>query len=377
MNEQPPESSQEALDRRHMARALDLAMLGSFHVYPNPQVGCVIARGETVLAEGYHVRYGDVHAERAALAKLDPSELLDDVTLYVNLEPCSHHGQTPPCIDAVLESGIKRIVIAQRDPNPKVDGRSIERLMRREVDLKVGVLEQQARSINAAFNKFMTTTRPFVLAKWAMSLDGKIAARTGDSKWITGAAARSRVHEIRGHCDAIVVGIGTALKDNPRLTRRDAPGRDPARVVVDSTARIPEELGLVVSAKDHQTFLVTTSLADEKRLKRLRQRGVNIIKVSFEGKRVDVGDMLDQFGRRGWQRILVEGGGALLGSFFAHDLVDRVHCFVAPKIIGGDKAPSPAGGTGVSAISEALACSPMSVEQLGDDVLLTTDIHEW
>ncbi|MDF1662433.1 MAG: bifunctional diaminohydroxyphosphoribosylaminopyrimidine deaminase/5-amino-6-(5-phosphoribosylamino)uracil reductase RibD [Planctomycetota bacterium] len=377
MSEETELSSQEKLDRQHMARAIEIAAKGSYHTYPNPLVGCVIARGDLVLAEGYHKQFGGLHAEREAFAALDPKQSLDGASLYVNLEPCAHHGQTPPCIDAVLQSGIKRVVVAQRDPNPKVDGRSLEQLTKNGVELVTGVLEKEARELNVAFNKFMMTTRPFVIAKWAMSLDGKIAARGGDSKWITGEDARHRVHEIRGHCDAIVVGIGTALKDNPRLTRRGVEGRDPARVVVDSTARIPEELGLVATARDHQTFLVTTNLADPDRLKRLRSLGVNVIKVAFEGQRVDVNDMLDQFGRRGWQRILVEGGGALLGSFFAHDLVDRVHCFIAPKIIGGDKAPSPAGGTGVSAVSDALLCSPMKTEALGQDVLLTTDIHEW
>jgi diaminohydroxyphosphoribosylaminopyrimidine deaminase / 5-amino-6-(5-phosphoribosylamino)uracil reductase len=373
------ENSQEVteIDRKHMARALELAALGGFHVIPNPLVGCVIARGEEILAEAYHAQYGEAHAERAALANLAADLSLDGASLYVNLEPCAHHGQTPPCVDAVLSSGIKRVLIGQRDPNPKVDGRSLDLLQANGIKVITGVLEQEARRLNAPFNKFMIVNRPFVFAKWAMSLDGKIAAHTGDSKWITGEIARRRVHEIRGTCDAVVVGIGTALKDNPRLTRRDVEGRDPARVVVDSTARLPEELGLVATAKDHQTFLVTTHLADEKKIKRLRSLGVNIIKVGVEGKRVDVGDMLDQFGRRGWQRILVEGGGALLGSFFAHDLVDRVHCFVAPKIIGGEKAPSPAGGAGVSAISDALTCSPMTMEMLGQDVLLTTDVHEW
>lgn len=378
--------SQSEIDSQHMKRALDLAAKGSFRVHPNPMVGAVIARGAERLAEGYHVKYGELHAEQVALNDLaarDPEGRLDrsELSLYVTLEPCAHQGQQPPCVNAVLASGIRRVVIAQRDPNPKVDGRSLDILNRAGIEVVVSCHEAEARRLNSAFNKFMITERPLVTVKWAMSLDGKIAAHTGDSKWITSPRSRRRVHELRGQVDAIVVGLGTALHDNPRLTRRDVEGRDPVRVVVDSKARLAGEqyhgLHLIAEAKDHPTCLVTTELAQAKDINILRQKGLGVFQVPAEGQRVDVAAMLDKFGRRGWQHVLCEGGGQLLGSFFAHDLVDRLHCFIAPKIIGGQDAPTPAGGIGVSSVADALNTGPLEVETIDQDVLLSAQIHDW
>ena len=363
-----------------MARALELAARGSYHVDPNPRVGAVIARGDEVLAEGYHARYGEAHAEREALRALEggaPDARRSELSLYVNLEPCAHHGNTPPCADAVLRSGIGRVVVAQRDPNPVVDGKGLNLLRKAGIEVVTGVLEGPARRLNAAFNKFMLTDRPLVVAKWAMSLDGKIAARGGDSKWISGEDSRRRVHELRGRCDAVVVGVETALKDDPRLTRRGVEGKSPARVVVDSRARIHDGLVLVRDAREHPTFLVTTELAPKPRLSKLRSQGLGVITVPTEGQRVDVALMLDEFARRGWRQILVEGGGQLLASFFAHDLVDQVHCFVAPKIIGGHEAPSPVAGLGVRLVCDALGTGLLEAEQVGPDLLIRSTIHEW
>lgn len=365
---------------RHMRRALELASLGGYRVHPNPKVGCVIARGETVVVEGYHQEYGTNHAERNALEALEKLQLSSDeiaeLTMFVTLEPCSHHGNTPPCVQAILDSGIRRVYVAQRDPNPIVDGRGLDILNSSGIELHVGLLEKEARRLNAAFNKFMTTTRPLVIAKWAMSLDGKIAAYTGDSKWISGPESRKRVHEIRGHVDAVVVGVGTALADNPRLTRRGVEGRDPARVIVDSRCRCPFELGLIATARDIKTYLFCTELADIEKRKALRKLGVNVIVVPTEGKRVDVNAMLDEMGRRGWHSILVEGGGELLGSFFAHDLVDHIYTFIAPKIIGGD-APGPTRGQGFATVAEALPGQFSHVERFGDDLMVHCQIKEW
>lgn len=368
------------LAERHMRRALELAALAGFRAHPNPQVGCVIARQDQILAEGYHPEYGANHAEINALeqlAKLNLSKSeLAQLTLFVNLEPCSHFGKTPPCSEAILNSGIPNIYVAQRDPNPLVDGRGLDVLKAANINLHVGLLEREARQLNAAFNKFMTTTRPLVIAKWAMSLDGKIAAHTGDSKWISGVQSRQKVHEIRGRVDAVVVGVGTVLADNPRLTRRGVEGRDPARVIVDSKCRSPVELGLIATARERETYLFCTIFADLEKRKALRQLGVNVIVVPAEGTRVDVGALLDEMGRRGWHSILVEGGGELLGSFFEHDLVDHILTFIAPKILGGD-APGPTRGQGFATVAEALPGKISRVERVGKDVMIHCLVKEW
>lgn len=373
-------AEQRALDERHMARALELAARGTWKVAPNPKVGAVIARDDVGLAEGWHHEHGGPHAEVEAFRALAERQLeARGATLYVTLEPCAafEGKQTAPCVDAVLQSGVSRVVVAQRDPNPHVDGRSLDRLERAGIDVRTGVLEAQARALNGPFNKWMSERLPYVTAKWAMSLDGKIAARTGHSKWISGEESRRRAHALRGEVCAVVVGVNTVIRDDPLLTRRDAPGRDPARVVVDSGLRIPLESKLVKSASESQVLVITTEHAPEERVKPLRERGVGVVRVAAEASRVDPGALLDALARRRFQHVLVEGGGELLGSFFVHDLVDRVVCFVAPKIVGGDTAPGPARGEGVAEINEALKLVQLRSEPSGEDVVLTGLVHEW
>ncbi|MBI3722758.1 bifunctional diaminohydroxyphosphoribosylaminopyrimidine deaminase/5-amino-6-(5-phosphoribosylamino)uracil reductase RibD [bacterium] len=372
--------AQDDLDRKHMGRALELAARGSWRVAPNPKVGALVAHGEDVLAEGFHTEHGGPHAEVEALRALREKKLdARGSTLYSTLEPCGafEGKQTPPCVDAVVEAGFARVVVAQRDPNPQVDGRSLERLERAGISVRVGVLEREARALNGPFNKWMSEQRPYVTAKWAMSLDGKIAARSGDSKWISGEESRRRAHALRGEVDAVLVGVNTVLRDDPLLTRRDAPGRDPARVVVDSVLRIPLESKLVRSANTSPVLVVATESASDERVRALRDQGVGVVKVGSEASRVDPDCLLEALARRGYQHVLVEGGGELLGSFFAHDLVDRVVCFVAPKIVGGDAAPSPARGEGVSEVTRALRLVSLHSEPSGDDVVLSGLVHEW
>jgi len=365
-------------DEGFMDRAIELAARGATRVYPNPRVGAVIVRDGAIIAEGWHAEFGGPHAERAALAELQTKGLdAEGATLYINLEPCAHQGHTPPCAEAVIAAGFARVVVAQRDPNPKVDGLGLRAIEKAGIELCIGPREPEARRLNAAFNKFMLTNRPLVTAKWAMSLDGKIAAHTGDSKWITSDQARRRAHQLRGEVDAIAVGLRTVLADNPRLNRRDVPGKDPVRIVVDSLARIPTDCTLVTTAKELPTFLVATLLAPEERIKALRRLGVGIIQVPAECQHVDPNAMLDELGRRGWQHLLIEGGGTLLGSFFSHDLVDQIAAFVAPKIIGGRDAPTPAGGQGVASVADALALDCVELEQHGPDILIRALAHHW
>lgn len=371
-------SEQDATDQRHMARALELAARGAWRVAPNPKVGAVIVKAGAVIGEGWHPEHGGPHAEVEAFAKLEGHDARG-ATLYVTLEPCgAFEGKlTPPCVDRVLGSGIARIVVAQRDPNPSVDGRSLERLERAGIEVRVGVLEDEARALNGPFNKWMSDSGTYVTAKWAMSLDGKIASRSGHSKWISGETSRRRAHALRGEVDAVLVGVNTVLADDPLLTRRDAEGRDPARVVVDSALRIPLESQLVKTARESAVLIVATEDAPDDKVAALRQRGVGVIKVCPEGTRVDPTALLDALARRGFQHVLVEGGGELLGSFFAHDLVDRVVCFVAPKIVGGDRAPGPARFEGVADITQALKLVRLRAEPCGEDVLLEGLVHTW
>jgi diaminohydroxyphosphoribosylaminopyrimidine deaminase/5-amino-6-(5-phosphoribosylamino)uracil reductase len=372
--------AEDTLDRRHMARAIELAARGTWRVAPNPRVGCVIARGDSVVAEGFHSEHGGPHAEAEALRALKAKgEDARGAALYVTLEPCgAFEGKlTPACVEAVLASGVARVVVGQRDPNPQVDGRSLERLERAGIAVRTGILEAEARALNGPFNKWMSEERPYVTAKWAMSLDGKIASRSGHSKWISGEESRRRAHALRGSVDAVLVGVNTVVRDDPLLTRRDAEGRDPVRVVVDSALRIPLESRLVKTAKESALVVVTTEEAPEDRVKALRERGVGIVKVGAEASRVDPSALLDALARRGLQHVLVEGGGELLGSFFAHDLVDRVVCFVAPKIVGGDAAPGPARGEGVADVTQALKLVSLRAEPSGEDVVLEGIVHTW
>jgi diaminohydroxyphosphoribosylaminopyrimidine deaminase/5-amino-6-(5-phosphoribosylamino)uracil reductase len=373
-------TEQDALDARFMARAIELAALGTWRVSPNPRVGAVIARQTESLAEGWHKEHGGPHAEAEALREARARGLdLRGATLYVTLEPCgAFEGKlTPPCVEAVLGSGIERIVVAQRDPNPHVDGRSLDRLEKAGIGVRIGVLEDEARALNGPFNKWNSERVPYVTAKWAMSLDGKIASRLGRSKWISGEASRRRAHALRGEVDAVLVGVNTVIQDDPLLTRRDAEGRDPARVVVDSALRLSLESQLVKTARESAVLVVTTDHATEEGIKALRERGVGVVKVGAEASRVDPVALLDALGRRGYQHVLVEGGGELLGSFFAHDLVDRVVCFVAPKILGGDRAPGPARGEGVADVGEALKLVRLRAEPCGEDLVLEGLVHVW
>lgn len=365
-------------DRRAMARALALAARGDGRTAPNPRVGAVITRGGEVLAEGWHVESGGPHAEAAALGALTARGAdARGATMFVTLEPCAAFPgkRTPPCADALLAGGLARVVVAQRDPHPPVDGRSLERLQAAGVAVDVGLCEREARRLNGPWNKWARLQRPYVTAKWAMSLDGKIAARTGDSRWISGPESRRRAHALRGEVDAVVVGIGTALQDDPLLTRRDAPGRDPLRVVVDSRGRLPLERQLVRTAREVPVLLATTHAAEPARLRALEAFGVEVAALPGAGERVDPGALLEALGRRGVRHVLLEGGGALAAAFFERDLVDRVVCFVAPKVLGGDGAPGPVRGVGVDVVARAAALEGLTSTPSGDDVHLEAHVH--
>ncbi len=361
-------------DEQVMRRALRLAALGR-HASPNPMVGCVIVAPDgRIVGEGYHPQAGQPHAEVFALR--EAGDLARGATAFVTLEPCAHHGRTPPCADALLQAGIARVVAAMTDPDLRVAGRGLEKLRAGGVDVTVGVGELAARALNAAFLKHRATGLPWVVLKTAMTLDGKIAARTGDSRWITSATSRSAVHrQLRDRCDAVLTGIGTVLADDPALTTRltHRPGRNPLRVVVDSRCRIPMESQIVRrAAADGKTLIATTEAADSGRRQALEARSCQVLVCAADpAGRVDLRDLMGRLGTRGDViGVLVEGGGELAAGLFAGELVDRWLAFVAPKVIGGRDAPGPVGGVGLAQMADARAVREWRTRRSGPDFVI-------
>ncbi len=355
-------------DNNSMARAIQLAERGRGYVEPNPLVGAVLVRDGAIVGEGWHERFGQAHAEVNALNQA--GELARGATLYVTLEPCCHFGKTPPCTEAVIRAGVRRVVAAMLDPFPQVGGQGASRLREAGITVEVGLgeaWERSARQLNAPYLKRLRAGRPWVHAKWAMTLDGKIATRTGQSKWITGETPRAHVHKLRGRMDAILVGRGTLIADDPLLTARPPGPRTPARVVISATGNLPDSSKLLATIGD-APVLVFTANAD--RLIGWQLGGAEVIALPATTEGLDVGLALDELGRRGMTNVLVEGGGGLIGSFLDAGEIDEVHAFVAPQLFGGASAPSPVAGRGFGTVAEALRLQESTVEQIGDDVLI-------
>lgn len=356
-------------DEEFMREALQLARNAEGRTSPNPMVGAVIVRDGRIVAVGWHRKAGTPHAEVHALRMA--GDLAKGATLYVTLEPCAHYGRTGPCAKAVVEAGIRRVVIAMQDPNPLVAGKGIRILREAGVEVTCGVLEEEARKLNEVFLKWITEKMPFVVLKTAMSLDGKIATRTGASQWITGEAARLRVHRYRDRYDAILVGIGTVLADDPSLTTRlpDGTGRNPVRIIVDSKARTPL-VAKVVADKAARTIIAVTEAAPEARVAALRAAGVEVL-IAGRGPQVDLRLLCRQLGQQDICSIFVEGGGSIGFSFLQAGLVDKLHAFIAPKLIGGRTALTPVEGEGFAELKDAVELRDMEAEQLGADLLVT------
>jgi diaminohydroxyphosphoribosylaminopyrimidine deaminase / 5-amino-6-(5-phosphoribosylamino)uracil reductase len=352
-------------DESWMLRAIELAERGRGHVEPNPLVGAVVVRDGQNVGEGWHQKFGQAHAEVHALAAA--GDAARGATLYVTLEPCCHHGKTPPCTDAILRAGIARVVAAVEDPFPEVAGQGAARLRSSGITVEFGVCEAEARRQNAPYLKLLTAGRPYVHAKWAMTLDGKIATRTGDSKWVSGHASRSIVHGLRGRMDGIVVGIGTALADDPLLTARPPGPRTATRIVLDRLGRLPLGSQLVRTARDVPTLIVTTAAASA--VAALRDHGCEVLILPGDTEaRPSVPALLGELGRRRWTNLLIEGGAGVLGSFCDARLVDEVHVFLAPKLIGGSAALTALGGVGVETMAQAVRFSGTDVTQIDRDV---------
>lgn len=355
-----------------MRRAIELARRGEGRVEPNPMVGAVVVNDELrLLGEGIHEQFGGPHAEVHALARA--GEKARGATLFVTLEPCCHYGKTPPCVDAVLLSGLRRVVVATADPNPRVGGQGIARLRAAGVDVEVGLLADDARRLIAPFRKMMETGMPWVHAKWAMTLDGKIASRTGHSRWISNAASRAVVHQLRGRMDAILVGIGTALADDPLLTARPPGPRVAVRIVLDRAARIPLTSQLVATAREVPLVVATTEKAPPERVAALRHAGVEVLPVFPIGRddgepQGTLRELLTSFGSRGCTNLLVEGGSEVLGAFFDQQLIDEAHVFMSTKLLGGVAAKSPLGGAGLDQVPELPMLQDPRIEMLEGDV---------
>lgn len=356
-----------------MLRALDLAARGQGRVEPNPQVGCVIVRDSQVVGEGWHQQYGGPHAEVEALRSAGAQAR--GATLYVTLEPCCHFGKTPPCTQAVIAAGVSRVVAAMRDPFPQVAGQGLAELAAAGIQTQVGVLEREARTLLAPYLKLVTQGRPWIIAKWAMTLDGKISSHAGDSRWISGESSRRIVHELRGRVDGILVGRGTALADDPMLTARPAGPRTALRIVVDSRASLPLTSQLVRTAREIPVLLAVATDAPSDKCQQLRAAGceVRLCQGMSWADRLD--DLLAELGRRRLTSVLVEGGGVLLGSLFDADQIDEAHIFIAPKLIGGEHAVPPLAGRGREAISQAAQLYDAQFARSGDDIYIHGRLH--
>jgi diaminohydroxyphosphoribosylaminopyrimidine deaminase/5-amino-6-(5-phosphoribosylamino)uracil reductase len=354
-------------DERWMKRVLRLAEKGRGRTSPNPMVGAVLVRGDQVVAEGYHAKAGGPHAEMVALRKA--GEEARGATLYLNLEPCTHHGKTPPCAPVVIEAGLKRVVIGMEDPNPLVNGKGVEALTRAGVDVEIGILEKECRRLNEAFCKYIVNKQPFIILKVASSLDGKIATKNGESQWITGGVSRRFVHRLRNQVDGVIVGIGTVLKDDPMLTARLRGGKDPYRIILDSRLRIPEE-AKVVKISPSRTIIATTELAPRERVEKLEKEGVQVLTFESKQGRVDLKSCLSKLGEMGMITLLVEGGSQINGSFLDEGLIDKIIFFLSPKLIGDPQALGIFGGHGVINLKEAILLSELKVRKIAEDILL-------
>ena len=365
-------------DARHLMRAIELASGARGRTSPNPLVGAVIVKDGQVIGEGFHPAAGSPHAEREALTacKADPA----GATMYVSLEPCCHEGRTPPCTDAILAAGIARVVVGSDDPTPKASGRGLG-ILRDEgvtVDVVDGDVAAAARMLNQPFRKHARTGRPLVVLKVAMTLDGKVATSTGDSRWISGEASRARAHRWRSEADAVAVGIGTALADDPLLTARvEAVPRQPRRVVFDSEARLPTDSSLVKSVDEAPLIVITSRAAARTRTQALVAAGAEVVTVAGENEAARVLAALHELGSRDIQSVLLEGGPHLAGAFMDAREIDEARVFMAPLLAGGSRARGALDGQGVEMIDQARRAIATSVEQIDGDVLVSARFTEW
>ena len=373
-------------DIEYMQRAIALAKKGAGFVNPNPMVGCVVVKDNEIITEGYHEYYGGLHAERNALTNTAAD--CKDATLYVTLEPCCHHGKTPPCTDIIIEKGIKKVVVGLLDPNPLVAGKGISILQNAGIEVVTGVEEDKIKELNKVFLKYIKTKRPYVILKTAMTLDGKIASYTGDSKWITNDKSRQLVHKLRSEMMGIVAGIGTVKADNPMLNcrlegqqttdNRQQSVRQPIRIIVDTKASISLDSNIVKTANEYRTILAVgqqkTDNCQQSKINELESFNVEILQCEEKDGRVDINDLMIKLGEKGIDSLLLEGGSCLNAAFLEAGCVDEVYAFIAPKIIGGEHSKSPIGGKGIELMKDAITFDKVEIEQIENDILIRCKI---
>lgn len=361
--------------KQYMYRALELAKKGTGAVNPNPLVGAVLVKDNRIIGEGYHQKYGQLHAERNAIADCyRRGENPAGAELYATLEPCCHYGKTPPCTEAIIENKIVKVYVGSNDPNPLVDGGGIAVLRAHGIEVETGILKQECDALNEIFFHYIRTKRPFVLMKYAMTMDGKIATVTGDSKWITGEAARRQVHEDRNRCAAIMAGVGTVIADNPMLNCRLPEGHSPVRIICDTSLRTPADSLVVTTAKEIPTILATCC-TDKEKQKVFTDKGCKILEVTETydkngKKQLDLQDLCKQLGEQKIDSVLLEGGAVLNGSALQAGIVSCMQTYIAPKIFGGQEAKSPVGGSGVKLACEAYGFEIKEIRRIGEDILI-------
>ena len=358
-------------DNKYMRMALQLAEKGCGWVAPNPMVGAVIVKDGRVIGQGWHEKYGQLHAERNALNSCTESPA--GATMYVTLEPCCHHGKQPPCTDAVLEAGIRRVVVGSGDPNPKVGGKGIRILREHGVEVTEHVLKEECNRLNEVFFHYIQTNRPFVVMKYAMTMDGKIAAYTGASKWITGESARNHVQQQRHRYSAIMVGVGTVLADDPLLTCRIPGGKNPLRFICDTGLRTPPAAQVVTTAKEVPTTLVT-SCKDEEKWLPYEKAGCRILLMEEKDGHVDLWKLMERLGQEQVDSILLEGGGTLNWAALESGIVRKVQTYIAPKLFGGQTARTPIEGTGVASPADAFCLENSTVLRIGEDFMIESEV---
>lgn len=356
-------------DIKFMKRALELAKKGAGHVNPNPMVGAVIVKQGRVIGEGYHEQYGQPHAEVHAFASCTESP--EGATMYVTLEPCSHHGKTPPCADAVIASGISRLVIGSIDENPLVS--SIAKIRAAGIEVLTDVLKEECDALNEVFFHYIKHKTPYVIMKYAMTSDGKIATHTGASRWITGPVARTRVHEDRKRYTAIMVGVGTVIADDPMLDCRIENGRNPIRMICDTTLKTPLDSRVVQTAKDIPTWIATTN-ENAAQHELYRAHGCKVMMVNAKDGRLDLGSLMLKLGELGIDSILLEGGATLNASVLESGMVNKVQTYIAPKLFGGATAPTPVAGSGVAHPNQAYRLKNQKITILGEDILIESEV---
>ncbi|MFQ5449159.1 MAG: bifunctional diaminohydroxyphosphoribosylaminopyrimidine deaminase/5-amino-6-(5-phosphoribosylamino)uracil reductase RibD [Nitrospinaceae bacterium] len=363
-------SSSMETHESYMSRALALARKADGRTSPNPMVGAVIVKNGTIVGEGWHKKAGLPHGEIVALRKAGPRA--KGAQLYVNLEPCCHYGKTPPCTDAIVAAGIRKVVVGMKDPNPRMRGKGLRQLRKSGIEVETGILEKECRRLNEVFAKFIQTGRPFVILKAAMSLDGKIATRSGQSRWITGVKAREEAHRMRGRVDAILVGTGTVVKDNPFLTTRlrKKAVKHPVRVILDHNHRIPLTANVFKNTGTQRTLYATGTKPPAPRKEKLLRKGVEILVVREKDRRADLKHLMTLLGGMGVTSVLIEGGGEVHASALRDGIVDRAVFFVAPIIIGGREAAAAVSGEGIGYLKKAWKIKNMEIRLVGEDLMV-------